>query len=160
MLTQPMPISRNAYENRTAKTKSWREIVHCLFLYCFLDQRHCTCWVPDSKKRCPSSQRKSRSQSKIPRIWWNSMADSRIKKGPPLVLIMSQVNPLQSLQTYFYTIHIGTILPPITTDLKWSPSFRFTHWNYVRISFLSHTCRILLDSSFHWIKKRCLFIKQ
>jgi hypothetical protein len=60
-------------------------------------------------------------------------------KSPALVLILSQINPVQALSACLIKIDFNITLPPTRRSTKWSLSFRFPHQNPVRISVLSQT---------------------
>jgi len=48
-------------------------------------------------------------------------------KNLPPVPIMSQINPVHTLPSYFYMAHFNIIVSSMPRSSKWSVSFRFPH---------------------------------
>jgi hypothetical protein len=48
----------------------------------------------------------------FPSLLWNPKAYDRVHKSPPLVPILSQIDPVHITQFYFSKIHFNIILPP------------------------------------------------
>jgi len=69
----------------------------------------------------------STSSQEIPRILDNSMIHYRIHNNPPLVPVLSQINPVYALLSAFLKVHIKIILPLTHMSSKWSTSLRFPH---------------------------------
>ena len=64
----------------------------------------------------------------------------------------SQINPVNSIQSYFLNIHFNIILPSASGSLKWSFTFTFPYQNTVCISLLPcvyHICHPFHDSWFN-----------
>ena len=70
----------------------------------------------------------STPSQEIPRILGNSMIRYRICNSPPLVPVLSQINPVYVLLSAFFKVHIKILLTHMSA--KWSTSFRFPHENH------------------------------
>jgi hypothetical protein len=64
-----------------------------------------------------------------------------VHKGLPLDLILSQINPVFTFTSCF-KIYLNIVLSSISVSPKWSLPLRFSDWNLVLISHLSHVCYI------------------
>jgi hypothetical protein len=72
----------------------------------------------------------------------NPKVHDRIHKNPPLVPVLSQLNPLQTPPASHPKIHSDPILPSMTRSSEWSPSFGLSHQDPVRFSLLSYACHM------------------
>jgi len=68
----------------------------------------------------------------------NQTVHYRVRKGPLLVPILSQIHPVHSFQTYFPKIQSVISLPSTPVSSEWHISFRFSDRNFVSVPRLSH----------------------
>jgi hypothetical protein len=68
--------------------------------------------ISDSMEQRPSSEANSHSSSQeIPRLLWNPNVLYRFHNIPPLVPVLSQMNPLEIFPSCFPKIHSNIIVP-------------------------------------------------
>jgi len=81
----------------------------------------------------------SSATEEIHHILWYLRVHYDVHKSPQVVPILSQINPLPTLQSNLFKIHFNIILPSMPKSSKWYLSFRFPHQNPVCISLLPST---------------------
>jgi hypothetical protein len=73
------------------------------------------------------------ASQEVLRLIWNHNVHHRVHKSPPPVPILSQMNPVNTLQHYFHKINFSIILSTLRSS-EWSLSFRLSNQHSVRIS--------------------------
>jgi len=109
----------------------------------------CNCWEKNlltysvtylltySMQQSPSWEANRFSARKeSPRILWNLKVQYWIHEWPPLVPILSQLDPVHTPTSNFLKIHLNIILLSVPGSPKWSLSLKFPHQNFVYASHL------------------------
>jgi hypothetical protein len=91
------------------------------------------------------------STQEIPHILWNRRVHYRVDNSPPLVPILSQINPVHSTPSYLSKIHFSIMHPSKFWSSLWSLSFWLYHQYPISIPLrpiraTSPAHLILLDS--------------
>jgi len=68
---------------------------------------------------------------KIPPLSWNTKVHCSVHKSPPLVPVLSQMNPFHSIWNYFSKIPSNNILQYTPSSFEWSLNSSFSHKNFV-----------------------------
>jgi hypothetical protein len=63
----------------------------------------------------------------LPSISWNPKVQYRVRKSPPLLPILSHINPIHTIPSYLSKIHPDIVHPPTSRSSQWSPSFCVSH---------------------------------
>jgi len=91
-------------------------------------------------QQSPSWEANSHSTSQeVPHLLWNPKVHYHVHNSPPLVPIVSQMNPVNILP-YLPEVHRNIICPSTARSSEWSLSFRFSDQNVVYTPHLSHAC--------------------
>ena len=77
----------------------------------------------------------------IPLVLWNPKVRNRVRKRPPPVPILSQLDPVRT-PAHLLKIRFNIIFPPMSGFSKWSLSLRFPNQNPVYTSSLPYTCNM------------------
>jgi hypothetical protein len=69
----------------------------------------------------------SAATRELPSILRNPEVHYRVHKSPPLVRILSHIDPIPTIPSYLSKIHFNIIRPPTSWSSQWSLSFCISH---------------------------------
>ena len=98
-----------------------------LLLHCQVQQQQNPTW----QTNCSSVSRECLH------LLWSSKVHYHIDKSLPLFTVLSQINPVHTLLSYFFNIPFHISFPSVCWFSKWSLFSTFFHQNHVHISFFS-----------------------
>jgi hypothetical protein len=83
----------------------------------------------------------------IPLLLWNPKVHYRLQKSPPLVPILSYMDPVPTIISYLRSIIILSPPPPSTKSFL---SLRFSEQHLIHISYVFHACHMARPSHPPW----------
>jgi hypothetical protein len=90
------------------------------------------------------------AHQELPSILWNPKVQYRVHKSPPLVPILSHINPIHSITSYLSKIHFNIVHTYWSS--QWSLSFWLSHQYPMCIPLLPHSCYMPRPSHPSWLE--------
>jgi hypothetical protein len=87
----------------------------------------------------------------FPNNIWNPMIHYRIHKSPPLIRILSQVNPIHNISIYLTKINFNIVHIHTSSSSQWPLSFWLSHQCPICIPLLPHWCYMPCSSNPSWL---------
>jgi hypothetical protein len=79
---------------------------------------------------------------------------TNVHKSPPLVPILSQIDPVHTIPSYLSKIYFNIVHSPTSWSSYWSLSFWLPHQYPICIPLLSHSCYMPCPSHHPWLDSR------
>ena len=88
----------------------------------------------------PSEANRSKARQEIPQVLWNLKANYLVYNSPTLVPVLSCINLVHILPSYFFKIHYNITLPSMAKSPKWYFPSGFPIKTLQAFFFLSYIC--------------------
>jgi hypothetical protein len=79
------------------------------------------------------------SHSRTSSVLWNPKVHYRVHRSPPLVPILSQIDPIHTILSYLSKIYCNNVHPPTSWSSQWSLSFWISHQYSICITLLPYS---------------------